>query len=116
MVRFDRRTWGSGLDDFVGVCGVGLLLGKVDCLFEEGDEFLFPLSPSSACGGRVCDDDDVHCLWLVLPALGLDLRVGWEVGECPFFGELGDAHFGHTRFKKFLILYFGGHVVVSKGL
>jgi hypothetical protein len=38
------------------------------------------------------------------------------VGECPFFGELGDAHFGHTRFKKFLILYFGGHVVVSKGL
>jgi len=116
LVRFDRSTWGSGLDDFVGVCGVGLLLGKVDCLFEEADEFLFPLSPSTACGGRVCDDDDVHCLWLVLPTLGLDVRVGWEVGECPFFGELGDGHFGHTRFKKFLIFDFDGHKVECKAL
>jgi hypothetical protein len=32
-------------------------------------------------------------------------------GECPFFGELGDGHFGHTRFKKFLMFDFDGHTV-----
>jgi hypothetical protein len=43
--------------------------------------------------------------------LGLDVRVGWEMGECPFFRELGDGHFGHIRFKKFLIFDFDGHMV-----
>ncbi len=42
------------------------------------------------------------------------MRVGCEMGECPFFGGLGDGHFGHIRFKKFLILYFGGHKVECK--
>ena len=41
---------------------------------------------------------------------------GWEMGECPFFGELGDAHFGHIRFKKFPIFDFDGHKVECKAL
>ena len=30
---------------------------------------------------------------------------------CPFFPELGDGHFGHLRFKIFLIFDFDGHLV-----
>jgi hypothetical protein len=36
------------------------------------------------------------------------------VGECPFFGELGDGHFGHIRFKKIPIFDFDGHMVESE--
>jgi hypothetical protein len=32
--------------------------------------------------------------------------------ECPFCSSLGDGHFGHTRFKLFLIFDFDGHFVV----
>jgi hypothetical protein len=70
-------------------------------LFEEGDEFLFPLSPSTACGGRVCDDNDVHCLWLVLPALGLNVRVGWEVGSAHFSGNWVMGTLGTLGSKNF---------------
>jgi hypothetical protein len=34
-------------------------------------------------------------------------------GECPFCGELGDGHFGHLRFKNFLIFDFDGHLFVG---
>ena len=33
------------------------------------------------------------------------------MGECPFFRLLGDGHFGHLRFKIFLIFDFDGHLV-----
>ena len=32
------------------------------------------------------------------------------MGECPFFRLLGDGHFGHLRFKIFLIFDFDGHL------
>ena len=34
-----------------------------------------------------------------------------KLGECPFFTLLGDRHFGHLRFKIFLIFDFDGHLV-----
>jgi hypothetical protein len=33
------------------------------------------------------------------------------LGECPFCPLLGDGHFGHVRFKIFLIFDFDGHLV-----
>ena len=32
-------------------------------------------------------------------------------GECPMCPELRDGHFGHARFKFFVIFDFDGHLV-----
>jgi len=32
-------------------------------------------------------------------------------GECPICPELCDGHFGHARFKLFVIFNFDGHLV-----
>ena len=32
-------------------------------------------------------------------------------GECPICLELGGGHFGHARFKFFVIFNFDGHLV-----
>jgi hypothetical protein len=35
----------------------------------------------------------------------------WVVGGgCPLCPSLGDGHFGHVRFKKFLFFEFDGHL------
>ena len=39
---------------------------------------------------------------------------GWDfVGGCPKCPKLGIGHFGHIRFKIFLIFDFDGHLVTG---
>ena len=66
--------------------------------------------------------------WLGSWAFGISVETGYGVrrdsvlgdffssgffgGECPICSELGGGHFGHARFKFFVIFNFDGHLVM----